>query len=193
MAYKPYKVGTNTPRNKRPKMKAAGNVKVFGFRSGSAWKMILALAYYITVSLIWFPSIYSEFTYLKFTGMDIILDIFKYAFIGIWLYAPLLFFSDFKYVDKLPMFKNKTFGQCLSGYILVFMFCYFMWNVDIMCMSDTYQQSYKEFSEQLQEEAESRRLENENNYENTDTTKEETTVETSTVEITTVEATSEDK
>lgn len=155
MAYKPYKVPTIEDEKKHRKAVSNGverNIKLFGFRSGTSYKMVLAILYYGLMLLIYVPSIVNEIIHYDFTVTDVILDISKYIFIGILLFSPAIFLSDFKYVDSMPFFKKKTFGAGLCGLIIVFMFCYFMWNVDIMCMSKQYKESVKAYEKQITKE-----------------------------------------
>lgn len=181
MAYKPYKVPKIEDEKKQKanpgNASSRGSIKLFGFRSGASYKMILAILYYGLMLLIYVPSIINEIIHYDFTVTDVILDISKYLFIGIFLFSPVIFLSDFKYVDSLPFFKKKTFGSSLCGLIIVFMFCYFMWNVDIMCMSQKYNNSIKAYEAQITKEQDDKikEIKSENtqektNFEQTDNT-----------------------
>ncbi len=155
MAYKPYKINTgkNAGVHRRvPQEKSS--FKLFGLRSGLSYRMLPALAYYIIVTIVYLTSIINEVKYFSFTGSDIILEVSKYLFIGIMLYSPAIFLSDFKYVEHLPFFKDKSFKSSCIGLILVFCFCYFMWNVDLFCMSDTYKESVTAYRAEQQKELE---------------------------------------
>ena len=117
--------------------------------------------YYMLVTTIYVVSIVNEIKYFQFSGADVFLMVSKYLFIGIALYSPAIFLSDFKYVDSLPFFKQKKVSSSLIGLILVTAFCYFMWSIDIYCMSKTYQQSVKAYQTQVQKEMEQMTLEKE--------------------------------
>ena len=146
-------------------------VKIFGLRSGKSYKMIPALLYYFIVALILVASVYGELKHYKFESLDYILMFSKYIFFGILFLSPLIFLSNFKYRDKLPFFKKHTAGSSLIGLIIVWMFCYFMANVDIMCMSDTWTKSRDAYSKQLQQEREKAIEKNKKeNQENNDST-----------------------
>ena len=67
-------------------------------------------------------------------------------------FSPLLFLSDFKYREKLPFFKKHTTSSSLIGLIIVWMFCYFMAQVNILCMSDTWVKSKNQYLKQLEQE-----------------------------------------
>lgn len=162
MAYKPYKVNKGeSPRFKNSTIQKSSSIKLFGFRTGYAHRMLPAIAYYLIVTFTLITSIVNEVRYYQFTESDIILDVSKYLFIGIMLYSPALFLSDFKYVDSLPFFKKKKLGSSVIGLILVFCFCYFMWNVDIFCMSQKYKDSVEAYSIERQQQIE-KQLEGEN-------------------------------
>ncbi len=129
----------------------AGNIKVFGFRSGTSYKMIPAMLYYILAGIYVFSGIWGELKYFQFESMDYILFAFKYIFIIVLAYSPIIFLSDFKYIDSLPFFKKKQLGSTLIGLILVSMFCTFMIFVDKMCVSDTYIKSADAYYAQVME------------------------------------------
>ena len=129
-------------------------VKIFGLRSAKAYKMIPALLYYAAMAYFIGASIVGELLHYKFETIDYILMIEKYLFFAILFFSPLIFLSDFKYREKLPFFKKHTFGSSLSGMIIVWMFCYFMAQVCIMNMSNTWVQSRDVYTKQIQLERE---------------------------------------
>ena len=130
-------------------------VKIFGLRSAKAYKMIPALLYYAAMAYFIGASIVGELLHYKFeTTIDYILMIEKYLFFAILFFSPLIFLSDFKYRENLPLFKKHTFSSSLSGMIIVWMFCYFMAQVCIMNMSDTWVQSRDAYTKQIQIERE---------------------------------------
>lgn len=179
MAFKPYNnhkrdkniyTKYNKPANSQYADK--GNVKIFGFRSGKSYKMIPAMLYYILVAIYIYSGVYGEFMYFKFEPIDYVVCILKYIFIAILAYSPIIFLSDFKYVDKLPFFKKKEFASSLIGLILVAMFCTFMISVNKMCMSETYYKSADAYYAKLQEEQESALAEMQTTADNIETTTE---------------------
>lgn len=170
MAYKPYKAKKNQDiyakyDSGRGKQKASvgGNIKLFGFRSGLSYKMIPAIFYYAFAVFYIGTGIYGEIAYLKFEPIDVVLMIFKYIFWILIFFSPAIFLSDFKYRDSLPFFKKRTAGASLIGLILVWMFCYFMANVNIYCMSPTYKDSLEKHQIQLEEQQQ--KTLNDNRYE----------------------------
>lgn len=144
-------------------------IKIFGFRSGKSYKMIPALLYYGFMALIIVSSVYGELRYYKFETMDYILMAYKYIFFTILFFSPLIFLSDFKYREKIPFFKKHTTSSSIIGLIIVWMFCYFIAEINIMCMSDTWVNSKNKYLEQIRQEQENN-LEEQNK-------KEETTIE----------------
>ena len=129
-----------------------GGVKVFGFRSGKSYKMIPALLYYAFMAFFIGASVYGELRYYKFEPMDYVLMVYKYIFFAILFFSPLIFLSDFKYREKLPLFKKHTASTSLIGIIIVWMFCYFMTQVNVLCMSDTWVESRDAYTEKLKNE-----------------------------------------
>ena len=123
-----------------------GRVKVFGFRSGKSWKMIIAVLYYAVAAFILVTSIINEFRYYQFEVIDVVLVVIKYIFIFVFLFSPLLFLSDFKYVYRIPLFKNKEKTKSLIGMIIVLSFCYLMMQLNIYVGSNLYKNSVKEYT-----------------------------------------------
>ena len=123
-------------------------VKIFGYRSGAVYKMLLASLYYFFAGLYIVMGIVGEIKYLSFEPIDVVLSILKYAFWIIMFFSPLIFLSDFKYRETLPFFKKRDAVSSFIGILLVWMFCYFMANVNIYCMSNTYKNSLEKFTEQ---------------------------------------------
>ena len=123
-----------------------GRVKVFGFRSGKSYKMILAVLYYAIVSFIFVTSVINEFRYYSFEAIDVILVVIKYVFIFVFLFSPLIFLSDFNYVYKIPLFKQKEKSKSLIGMIIVLSFCYLMMQLNIYVGSPLYKNSVKEYT-----------------------------------------------
>ena len=156
-------------------------VKLFGFRSGAVYKMMLASFYYLFAGLYIFSGIYGEIKYLTFEPMDIVLMVLKYIFWILLFFSPAIFLSDFEYRKSLPVFRNYQASSSLIGLLIVWMFCYFMANVNIYCMSPTYQESLRKYNEQLQ-------LEMQKAGENTATDILQTTEEVSTTETVTEQA-----
>jgi hypothetical protein len=127
-------------------------IKIFGFRSGKAYKMVPAILYYVLIIYVLVGSVVGELMNYKFEKIDYILMLNKYIFFGILFLSPLIFLSDFKYRDKLPFFKKHNTGSSLIGIILVWMFCYLMAQVNIMCMSPTWVKARDAYIEKMEKE-----------------------------------------
>lgn len=159
MAYKPFKpkrqqdIYAKYDRKKNVGDRVDdGRMKLFGFRSGLAYRMIPAILYYGFALIYLGTGIYGEIRYLEFEPADVVLMIFKYIFWILIFFSPAIFLSDFKYRDSLPFFKKREVGSTLIGLIIVWMFCYFMANVNIYCMSQTYKDSLAKHEEWLKEQ-----------------------------------------
>lgn len=181
MAYKPYKVQKKSDiyakyNNKKPDKNTtnSGGVKLFGFRSGIAYKMIPAALYYAFMIFYIGTGIYGEIKYYKFEPIDIVLMILKYIFFFIWFLSPAIFLSDFKYRESLPFFKKRNVGSSIIGIIVVSMFCSFMTYVYKECMSDTYKKSVEAYAKILEEQ---------NNTDNKENQQKETVSETEKITI----------
>lgn len=159
MAFKPYKVQKSQDiyakydkKKQQRNVPDRGSVKLFGFRSGLAYKMIPAILYYAFMLFYIGIGIYGEIKYYEFEPMDIVLMILKYIFFFVWFFSPAIFLSDFKYRDSLPFFKKRNAGSSLIGLIIVSMFCSFMTYVYKDCMSDTYKASVEAYAKVLEDQ-----------------------------------------
>ena len=123
-----------------------GKVKIFGFRSGKSWKMIIAVLYYALAAFVFVTSVINEFRYYSFEAVDVVLVIIKYIFIFVFLFSPLIFLSDFKYTYNIPLFKKKEKTASVIGMIIVLVICYLMMQLNIYCGSNLYKSSVKEYT-----------------------------------------------
>ena len=145
MAYKPYKVNTGEYEYKKESKYQIERLKLFGFRSGIAWKMIPALFYYVIMGLILYSSIVGEVREFKFEEYDYILLVLKYIFLTVLLYSPAIFLSEFKYNKKIPIFKKDTLISKIIGMAVVVVICLsFIW-IYQYCMSSTYKESAEKY------------------------------------------------
>lgn len=119
MAYKPFKpqkkqdIYAKYDRMHKGNDKEESRIKLFGFRSGLAYKMIPAILYYAFALFYIGVGIYGEIQYFKFEPIDIVLMIFKYIFWIILFFSPAIFLSDFKYRESLPFFKKRNAAPVL--------------------------------------------------------------------------------
>lgn len=166
-----YKTGKNPDIYAKDDRKSLQNkrrprkIKIFGFRSGVVYKMIPAILYY---AFAWFyigVALYGEVQFLKFEAWDFLFCILKYAFFFVILFSPALFLSDFKYVDALPLFRKRQAWSSFIGLIFVWTFCYFMMNVNVFYMSDTYKNSVREYNQTISSVQEQKEKESETTIE----------------------------
>ena len=122
---------------------------------------LLALIYYICAGFYIYSGIYGELAYFQFEPMDYVVSILKYIFFIVLAFSPLLFLSDYSYIDKLPFFKKKQLSSTIIGLIIVAMFCTFMISVNKMCLSKTYFDSADKYYAKLEAERESMMAEQE--------------------------------
>lgn len=132
-------------------IKNRGIVKVFGFRSGAVYKMVPAIMYYAFMLFLIVSGIYGEICHYKFENIDYILFGLKYIFFIIWFFSPLIFLSDFKFRDSLPLFKKHSAGASVLGMIIVTIICSSLTMIYKECMSDTYKESVSLYDNYLLE------------------------------------------
>lgn len=164
MAYKPFKINKGSyefaPEKKDSKYEIK-RMKLFGFRTGAAWKMIPALFYYALALLVIISSIMGEIREFDFNSLDVVLCGLKYIFIFIVAFSPAIFLSDFGYREKLPLFKTRTVAGSIIGLVVINALSIFLiWTYEY-CMSD----GYKESVDAYYSEVESRNLEMIEEYE----------------------------
>ncbi len=163
MPYKPYRTGGSNNYYKKSDKRSKGKnpspnyyeeetVKLFGFRSGKAYKIIPAFFYYIAAAIYIGWGIYGEIAHFEFEAYDVILTVMKYVFWFVLFYSPAIFLSDFGYRDSLPFFKKHETGSSIIGMILVCMICYLMAELDIYCMSQTYKDSMAAYEASYEED-----------------------------------------
>lgn len=149
MAYRPYKV-MRDDKDVEHQGYGKRKVRIFGFRSGRAWKMIPAMLYYAFAAFIVISSAYGEVAHYKYEPMDVVLTVLRYIFLTVMLYSPLIFLSEFKYRDNLPLFRKRDVKLSIIGIIIVITFCYFMINTNIYVMSKTWKTSRDQYAKQVQ-------------------------------------------
>jgi hypothetical protein len=152
MAYKPYKVNKGQDNKYLEPKYQIERMKLFGFRSGIAWKMIPALFYYGIIGLILFSSMNGELREFKFEVVDYILFSLKYIFLIVLCYSPAIFLSDFKYNKRLPFFKKESIISKTIGMLFVVLICVPMIWVYMYCMSDTYKKSTKDYYDRIEKQ-----------------------------------------
>lgn len=154
MAYKPFKPNKGNyytdAGNEKDFKNEIRRMKLFGLRTGVAWKMIPALFYYTCMILFLVSCIMGEIREFQFESLDIVLCILKYIFITVLLFSPAIFLSDFKFRDKLPLFKRRTLMGNTLGMLIVIIFSVFMIWTYQYCMSDTYKDSADKYYQEME-------------------------------------------
>ena len=156
MAYKPGRKNVDIyakyDRKRQQKAENRSNIKLFGYRSGKSYKIIIATFYYLLAIAFVLYSVIGETIHFKFEALDYVLMVSRYIFITIMALSPALFLSDFKYIEKIPFFNKKNAFDNVKGFILVFMICTFMYQMDIYVMTDTWKNSRDAYEATLEKE-----------------------------------------
>lgn len=91
---------------------------LFGFRSGTPWKMIVAVLYYFVGLAILFFGLFSP-PLIHAEGRDLLLYRLTILILFLWVESPALFLSDTPLRKKLPFFKQENGMMSLAGMMLV--------------------------------------------------------------------------
>ena len=85
--------------------------KIFGFRSGKLYKKIISTAYFVLAVIT---------SLLFLLTIESTLDALVAAEVTVSLFVPYIFLSDFKFREKIPLFKKHKAGYSFLGLICVY-------------------------------------------------------------------------
>jgi uncharacterized membrane protein len=92
---------------------------LFGFRSRTPWKMVVASLYYLFAVVTSIGLILSRKPYAS-SGTDIAIEVLSGLLLSLVLLSPAILLSDFGYRDKLPLFKRRKLIWSALGLALFF-------------------------------------------------------------------------
>lgn len=101
----------------RPEGAAAKGL--FGFRSRTPWKMVLAGVYYLLAVLSGTAVMTSRKPYAT-SGTDVALEVLSGVLLSVALLSPAFLLSDFGYRHRLPLFKRRRASISALGLVLFF-------------------------------------------------------------------------
>lgn len=120
------------------------NVKwLFGFRSGTLWKMIVATVYYAFGLVVLFFGLFSS-PFIEAGAYDTSVYRATVVIIFFWIESPVIFLSDTPIREKLPFFRHHT-----ASYSLVGMMCMCVLFVYLFATVDSYHT--EEYKSRMQE------------------------------------------
>lgn len=92
---------------------------LFGFRSRTPWKMVVAGLYYLLAVVSGIAVMTSRKPYAS-NGTDIALEVLSGALLTIAMMSPALLLSDFGYRHRLPLFRRRKVVLSALGLVLFF-------------------------------------------------------------------------
>lgn len=92
--------------------------KLLGFRSNKVVNKIISIGYMIVCALVLIGVLGTE-KYANITNYDYTISQICDSLIVVMMITPYIFLSNFKYRDKLPLFKNHTVKSNIIGMLIV--------------------------------------------------------------------------
>ena len=119
--------------------------KIVGFRSNKTWKKIIASLYYL-FCLIYIIQSLNNVPVIKANIYDMVIHKISAFLMGLSYLLPIIFISNFKFKDKIPLLKKKKWWSDVFGFIIVFLFMVFCSNIVTLFHSKYYLQRYEEYN-----------------------------------------------
>jgi len=120
--------------------------KLVGFRTNKSWKKILACLYYFLCFIV-IISYASEVPKVQADIYD--LFIFKTSNIltALSFFIPMLFISDFKFKDKIPILNKKKIWSDIIGFIIIFFVVMSSSELVSLLHSNDYWERYNDYTQ----------------------------------------------
>ena len=120
--------------------------KLWGFRSWTPWKMLLATLYYVACLLVLFFGM-TESLPFEMSGYDTVIYRISAFVLFLWMLSPAIFLSDTCYRRYLPLFREKIGSRSFLGMMIIFLlFAYLFASVDDF-HSEEYWATYEAYSQ----------------------------------------------
>lgn len=122
--------------------------KLFGFRSGKPWKMVIASIYYAAVFMV---ACFAVTTPLpdQTSIYDKAIYLLSSLILVLWMLSPAIFLSNTKFREKLPIFRNRTGSSSLLGMMIVFLFFAYLFAAVEDLHSLAYKDLIRHYSEMM--------------------------------------------
>lgn len=119
--------------------------KLWGFRTNKLWKKIIAVLYYLFCLILIILSL-NDVPEIKADLYDMIIYKVSTILMSTSYLIPMIFISNFKFKDKIPLLKKKKWWSDVFGFIIIFLFMFCCSNVVTLFHSKDYQQRYEEYN-----------------------------------------------
>lgn len=103
---------------------------LFGFRSGTPWKKIVAVIYYFLGVVVLFFGLFTP-PFIEAGVHDTNIYRITVVILFFWIESPAIFLSDTPIREKLPFFRKRKASQSLVGFMCMsILFVYMFATID---------------------------------------------------------------
>lgn len=126
--------------------------KLLGFRSGTPWKSIVAVLYYVLCLSVFVVCLFTP-PLITAGVWDTLVVKLSLAVIFLWMLSPALFLSDTPLRGKLPFFKKNRFLDSLVGMAFVFVLFSYLFALTESFHTADYKDRFRTYTEQYSVQA----------------------------------------
>lgn len=118
---------------------------LWGFRTNKLWKKIIATFYYLFALNLIITTL-NDTPQISAKLYDFLINKLSSFLKASAFLIPILFISDFKFKDKIPLLKKKKLWSDILGFIIIFITIFLVGNKLTLLHSNDYIQKYNEYS-----------------------------------------------
>lgn len=136
--------------------------KLWGFRTNKLWKKVLAILYYLSCLTFIVLSL-NDVPEIKTNGYDMLIYKISTILMSSSYLVPIIFISDFKIKEKIPLLKKKKWWSDIFGFVIIFVMMVCLSNLVSLFHSSDYQKRYEYYNrtEIIYQEQEPDKVQNE--------------------------------
>lgn len=118
--------------------------KLWGFRSNTPWKKLLAVVYYVACISFLIIGIQTG-PLIPCEGRDVAVVYLSTVILFLWMLSPAIFLSDTPLRDALPFFKDRQTLRSLAGMMIVFVLFQYLFMVSERLHTQAYQDAFQTY------------------------------------------------
>ncbi len=118
--------------------------KVFGFRSGKIWKMMIAILYYFCAFAVLFFGLSTPLP-IAACSYDQNLYYLSILVLFVWMMSPAIFLSNTPFREWLPLFRKHIRSSSVVGMMIVFLFFAYLFGSLESLHTPAYQQEFQSY------------------------------------------------
>lgn len=122
--------------------------RLFGFRSGTPWKKLVAILYYGVCLLVLAFGLTTR-PPISMGGWDFFVYKLSAVVIFLWMLSPAIFLSDTPLRKKIPLLKDNDAHKAFWGMVIILMLFSYLFAMTESWHSPEYKQAYAAYNEQL--------------------------------------------